>query len=73
MTIKDKIVSLDLSEWNHPRRVVAFAPLLFVAGWSVGFFLVPHLVESSMMESLLNGLLGVIVLLFGIGVLAVFD
>jgi len=73
MVMKDKVVSTDLSQWNHPRRVVALTPLFFVIGWTVGFFLVPHVVESSLTESILNGLLGVVGLLAAIAILALID
>jgi len=44
----------------------------FVIGWTVGFF-VPHVVESSLTESILNGLLGVVGLLAAIAILALID
>lgn len=73
MGAKDKMVSADLDQWEHPKRVVALAPIFFVIGWSVGFFAVPHFVESSMVEGVLNALFGMIGLLIGLVMLAVVD
>lgn len=73
MGVKDKVVATDLSQWNHPSRVVALTPLFFIIGWTVGFLFVPHVVESSLAESILNGLLGLIGLLLGIVILALVD
>ena len=71
--MKDKVVSTNSSQWNHPRRVVALTPLFFVIEWTIGFFLVPHVVESSLTERILNGLLGVGGLRAGIVILALID
>ena len=73
MDVLNKVLSTDFEAWNHPLRAKLALPVFAIVGYTVGYFAIPHFVESRLLAGLTTALFGGLVVLLGGVLLALID